>query len=115
MTQSQDVTLFYGTKGNSDAKKTRLDCHAYMELKDICFGDNCSKKCSRIQKFRLQNLHEMSVNVILLLTSCVNCEIRECNFSSFFMILSEKLADSFVISIKITKITGIEREYTFII
>ena len=114
MTQSQDVTLFYGTKGNSDAKKTRLDCHAYMELKDICFGDNCNKKCSRIQKFRLQNLHEMSVDVILLLNNCVYVKFVNAIFP-LFVILSEKLANFLVISGEFAKIMGTVREREFII
>ena len=38
-----------------------------------------------------QNLRELNVNVTSLLPIYVKREIRECQYSPFFMILSEKL------------------------
>ena len=64
---------------------------------------------------RDQNLRELSVNVNLPFTICRNREICEWQFSLFFMILSEKLANFSVISREIAKITGIGREWDFTI
>ena len=54
-----------------------------------------------------QNLKKKSLNVISRFTICRNRKIREWQFSLFFMILSEKLANFWVISREIAKITGI--------
>ena len=53
---------------------------------------------------RDQNLREMIVNVNSRLTIFENREIRECQFSLCFVILSEKLANFCVISREIAKI-----------
>ena len=50
-----------------------------------------------------QNLLESSMNVISRFTKCVNYEIREWQFSLFFVILSEKLANFGMISREIVK------------
>ena len=52
-----------------------------------------------------QNIRELSVNVISLLTICVTREIRKCQFSPFCVILSGKLANYSVISCEIAEIT----------
>ena len=64
---------------------------------------------------RDQNLREMSVNLNLRFNIFGNYEIPECQFSLFFVILSEKFANFCVISHEITKITGIgpAQEFTF--
>ena len=62
-----------------------------------------------------QNLRESSVNVISLFTICTKSEIHEWQFSLFFMILSEKLANFFMISLEITEITEIGSEWDFTI
>ena len=59
---------------------------------------------------RDQNLRETSVNVNLRFIIYGNCAIRECQFSLFFVILSEKFANFCVMSREIAKITGIGRE-----
>ena len=59
---------------------------------------------------RDQNLREMIVNVNSRLTIFENCEIRECQFSLCFVILSGKFANFCVIWREIAKITGIGRE-----
>ena len=57
-----------------------------------------------------QNCRESSVNVISCFTIWINGELCEKQFSLFFVILSEKLANFCVISSEIAKIIGIERE-----
>ena len=57
----------------------------------------------------VQNLRELRMNVVLRFTICRNREIRERQFSLFFVILSEKLAKFCMISCDIAKITGIGR------
>ena len=64
---------------------------------------------------RDQNLRESRVNLNSRFTICRNREIREWQFSLFFMILSEKLANFCVISSEIAKITGNAREQDFTI
>ena len=64
---------------------------------------------------RDQNLRESSVNVISRFTICGNCEICEWQFSLFFVILSDQLANFYVISREIAKIMGIARLYDFTI
>ena len=54
---------------------------------------------------RDQNLRETSVNVNLRFIIYGNCAIRECQFSLFFVILSEKFANSCVISRENAEIT----------
>ena len=48
------------------------------------------------------NFCELSANVILLLTFCVKRELQEKQFSLFFEISSEKVANFCVISFEIT-------------
>ena len=60
---------------------------------------------------RDQNLRETSVNVNSCFTIFWSCEIHECQFSLFFMILSEKLVNYHVMSREMTEITGIGREW----
>ena len=60
---------------------------------------------------RDQNLREMSVNVNSCFIIFVNREIRECQFSPFLVILSEKFATFCVISREIDKITRIVCEW----
>ena len=62
-----------------------------------------------------QNLRETSMNVNSRFTSFGKREIHECQFSQFFVILSEKFANFCVISREIAKITGIGRERDFTI
>ena len=64
---------------------------------------------------RDQNLREFIMNVISRFTLCKNREFREWQFSLFFMIMSDKLANFCVISRKITKITKIRHEWHFTI
>ena len=52
-----------------------------------------------------QNLREVSVNVISLITICVKRDISELQIYLFFMILSEKLTNFSVIFCEITEIT----------
>ena len=61
-----------------------------------------------------QNLRELNVNVISRFTICGKREIREWQFSLFFVILSEKLANFCVILCEIAKIAGIggQRDFT---
>ena len=61
------------------------------------------------------NLREWSMNVISRFTIRWNREIRDWQFSLFFVILSEKLANCCVISSEIAKIRGIgnERDWQF--
>ena len=59
---------------------------------------------------RDQNLRETSGNVNSRFTIFRNCEIRECQFSLFFVVLSEKFAIFCVISREIVEIMGIGRE-----
>ena len=54
-----------------------------------------------------QNLRETSMNVNSCFAIFGNREIHECQFSQFFVILSEKFANFCVISREIAKITGI--------
>ena len=60
-----------------------------------------------------QYLREMSLNVISHLTICVKREIRNDNFSSFIVILSEKLVNFSVISGEIAEIRWIWRKQEF--
>ena len=62
-----------------------------------------------------QNLRQLRMNVISRFTIYINREVREWQFSLFFMILSEKLANFWVISREIAKITGIGYEGDFTI
>ena len=64
---------------------------------------------------RDQNLHEMSVKVNSRFTIFGNNEIPECQFSLFFVILSEKFANFCMTSQEIAKIVGIGRERDFTI
>ena len=52
-----------------------------------------------------QNLREVSVNVISLITICVKRDISELQIYPFFVILSEKLTNFSVIFCEITEIT----------
>ena len=88
-----------------------------------------TRKCTTMGNWTLgcdQNLREMSMNVNSRFIIFKNREICECQFSIFFVILSEKFAIFFVIlsekfaiffviSHKIDKITRIEREWDFTI
>ena len=64
---------------------------------------------------RDQNLRELNVKVISRFTTCGKREFREWQFSPFFVILSEKIANFCMISCGITIIMGIgcELEFTF--
>ena len=62
-----------------------------------------------------QNLREISMNVFLCFNTCVIQGLCECQFSLFFMILSEKFANFCMISREIAKITGIGCEGDFTI
>ena len=62
---------------------------------------------------RDQNLRELSVSVISRFTIYGICEIHECPFSLFFVIVSENLANCGMISREIAKIIGIGREQDF--
>ena len=62
-----------------------------------------------------QNLREMSVNVISRFTICVSSELRERQFSLFFIILSEKLTTFCIISCEIANILEIWEEQDFTI
>ena len=62
---------------------------------------------------RDQNLRESRANVDSCFSICGNREIHELQFSLFFVILSEKLANFGVISREIAKIMGIGSEWDF--
>ena len=62
---------------------------------------------------RDKNFCELCLNVILPITICVEREIREWQFSPFFVILSEKLKNVSVISREIAEITRIKHERKF--
>ena len=60
-----------------------------------------------------QNLRETSVNVNSRFTIFGNREILESQFSLFFVILSEKFLNFWVISREMAKITEIGRKQNF--
>ena len=62
-----------------------------------------------------RNLREFSVNVISHFIICVNHEICEWQFSLYFMILNEKLANFWVNSHESAKITEIGQDKDFTI
>ena len=58
-------------------------------------------------------LRESSVNLISRVTNWVNGKFCELWFSLLFVIFSEKLANIWVISFEIAKMTGFGREQDF--
>ena len=62
-----------------------------------------------------ENSHELSVNVKSGFTIGLKCKSCECQFSLFFVVLGEKLANFCVISLEIAKIEEIGRERDFTI
>ena len=61
----------------------------------------------------VQNLCEMSLNVILCFTICVKREIFDRQFSPFFVILSEKRVNFSMMSSEIAEIIWIGRKWEF--
>ena len=102
----------------SDPEKTRKYTSISSTLKHIikCEGFGGFYKVQRLLVMGCdQNLREMSLNVNSRFTFFGNRELHECQFSLFFVIFSEKLANSCMISREINTITGVghELEFTF--
>ena len=62
-----------------------------------------------------QNLRQLRMNVISRFTIYINREVREWQFSLFFIVVSEKSANFCIISREIAKITGKGYEHNFMI
>ena len=87
----------------------------------LVLAEYLTKTCDFLLNFILltvvmgcdKNVRELNMIMISHFTICVNCELLEWQFSLFFVILSETLANFGVISQEIAEITGIEREQDF--